>query len=281
MIELKISPQNPEQLEILLALFTEITVDGIREMESCFLAYTDKNSFESDEFQNRLNQIRDIVPFEINKEELPDINWNEAWEQNFDPVVVEDFLTIKADFHKITPTTIHTISINPKMSFGTGHHATTWMMVKALSLLDVNGYKVLDAGTGTGVLAILALKMGAGKLHAFDYDEWSYRNAIENFQLNGFEHMVELKEGSLDAVTASEFDLVLANINRNYLLSHTTELAQKLAPGGILVVSGFYEVDSKKLLNGFHKLNLVAQYLLRKDDWASIIFYKSPEYDPE
>ena len=151
-------------------------------------------------------------------------------------------------------------------------------MVKALSLLDVKG-SVLDAGTGTGILAILASKLGAESLTAFDNDEWSYRNALENFSLNGIDGQVDLLDGTLESVSGTDFDMILANINRNYLVSHTAELAQRLAPGGFLVVSGFYDVDSKKLLEPFHELHLVAQYLLRRDNWACIIFYKTPLYD--
>jgi len=276
MIEISVRPDKADQLEILMALFTQLPVEGIREMEGEFLAYASADAFNSTEFNAQLDTYRAMVPFELTLSDLPDINWNEAWEKHFDPVIIEDYLTIKADFHELEPETKHVIRINPKMSFGTGHHATTHMMVKALSLLDVDGQSVLDAGTGTGILAILALLEGAGKVSAFDYDEWSFRNAAENFALNGMEGKVRLTEGSLDSVEDAEFDIVLANINRNYLVEHTVELAEKLAPGGILVISGFYEVDSCKLLDPFHHLNLVAQYLLRREDWVSIILYKIP-----
>ncbi|MEZ5004667.1 MAG: 50S ribosomal protein L11 methyltransferase [Chitinophagales bacterium] len=268
-----IEPATEENIEILAALFSSFEVDGIEILENGLAVFLSDELFATGEFKSALEEWQSIQPFTYYWEELPNINWNKEWESHFDPVFVEDFLTIKADFHQIEPNTKYTITINPKMSFGTGHHATTWMMSKVMEQLNFKDKKILDAGSGTGVLAILAKVLGANDIIAFDNDPWCYENALENVQINDAS-TIQLIEGSLEAVKDEDFDIILANINRNFIVEHGHELIHKLNNDGLLVISGFLNQDVKLILDYFHKLNMVAQYLLTKDNWSCVILKK-------
>lgn len=270
MIRLNIQPQAGTDLEILSALFNSYNIDGIEMLEDSMLVYLTDEYFQDQEFKTALKDLNDIQPFEFTSEELPEINWNKEWESNFDPVFVDDFLTIKADFHNIEIKTKEVITINPKMSFGTGHHATTWMMSKAMSLLNHNDKKVMDAGSGTGVLAILASKLGAKEVVAFDNDPWCYENALENIEINSINN-IQLYEGSLEDIKEDKFDIILANINRNFLLAHGPQFQEKMNPNGLLMLSGFFYEESHLILDYFHSLGMVAQYLLHRDEWACVV----------
>lgn len=172
----------------------------------------------------------------------PPQNWNAVWESGFEPVVVEGFCTVRADFHPPATETPYEVVITPKMSFGTGHHATTRLMMEQLRDLPVRDSAVLDFGTGTGVLAILAEKLGAASVLALDNDAWSVENAAENLVTNGSAR-VAVRAGSLEEAYGQEFDLVLANINRHILLRYFPRFAALLRPGGRLVMSGLLLED--------------------------------------
>ncbi|MEZ5007436.1 MAG: 50S ribosomal protein L11 methyltransferase [Chitinophagales bacterium] len=264
---------SEENIDILSALIYSYEVDGIEVLENGLSVFLSEELFSSSDFKLSLEEWQTIQPFTYQWEELPNINWNKEWESNFDPVFVDDFLTIKAEFHNIPTSTKHTIIINPKMSFGTGHHATTWMVSKLMAQLDFKNKKVLDAGSGTGVLAILANVLGATDIVAFDNDPWCYENALENLEINGVTN-IKLIEGSLAEVDEADFDIILANINRNFILEHGNELANKLKNDSLLIVSGFLIQDVKLILDYFHNLSMVAQYLLTKGDWSCVILKK-------
>ena len=274
MIQLNIKPQSSDCIDLLAALFHTYSVNGIEIKESELDVFCEDQLVNSEEFKNAIQTWKRLHSFEVKQLEVPNINWNKEWESNFDPVIVEDILTIKADFHQIDVETTHLISINPKMSFGTGHHATTWMMVKAMSLLECESKSFLDAGTGTGILAILAHQKGAKQITAFDNDEWSYTNALENFSKNDTSDIC-LFEGSLENVKENEFDIVLANINRNFLLENASELRDKVSLNGFLIISGFLVDDCKKVINHFCELDLMAQYLQERDKWACLILKRT------
>jgi ribosomal protein L11 methyltransferase len=275
MLQIIIKPGESAHLELLAAVFSSTLMEGLQLTESELIAYAEPAEWADENIQKAIEAWQMQFPFEMEIRELPNINWNEEWEKHFEPVIIEDILTIKADFHVLEATTRHEINIQPKMSFGTGHHATTWMMVKALSLLDLTGRSVLDAGTGTGILAILAAKWNAGSVIGFDNDSWSYENAMENLDRNPVEGDVQFRQGSMEDIPESGFEIVLANINRNFLLEYADALTEKVSLRGYLIISGFYNVDSKGLLDRFEPLNLVAQYLQIKDSWACIVFQKS------
>jgi ribosomal protein L11 methyltransferase len=199
-------------------------------------------------------------------------NWNAVWESSFELVIVPGFCTVRAAFHAMNPETPHDIVITPKMSFGTGHHATTRLMIQAMRELAFPGQRVLDFGTGTGILAILAAQLGASMVLAIDNDEWSVDNARENIAANKTD-TVQIRQGSLEAVPATEqFDIILANINRHILLSHMPDMYGLLRTGGKLLLSGIFAVDEyaiteKAILSGFKKHSI-----MQEGDWIAMLF---------
>ena len=183
-------------------------------------------------------------------------------------MIVEDYVAVRADFHKPINNTKFEIVITPKMSFGTGHHATTYMMIELMQGIDFTNSSVLDFGTGTGILAILAEKSGAEKVNAIDNDDWSIANAEENFKKNACEKIV-LKKAE-DASSELKFDIILANINKNVILQNLNLLTDQLKQGGLLLLSGFLETDKNDILKGAKLLNLNMQKTLIRNNWIAI-----------
>lgn len=204
---------------------------------------------------------------------IPQQNWNATWEADFQPVVVEDYLTILAPFHDKTNRTGMLVEILPKMSFGTGHHQTTWMMSKALFEMGKMPKKVLDMGTGTGVLAIIAEKLGAEKILAVDIEDWSVENTIENAERNDC-HAITAACGDIDVIEAQQFDLILANINKNVLKAHIPTYRQLLDENGTLFLSGFFDSDVEELVDFCSQHGLTKRRVLNKDNWAAIELYR-------
>jgi ribosomal protein L11 methyltransferase len=200
-------------------------------------------------------------------------NWNATWEADFQPVVVEDYLTILAPFHEKTNRTGMLVEILPKMSFGTGHHQTTWMMSKALFEVGNMPKKVLDMGTGTGVLAIIAEKLGAEQILAVDIEDWSVENTIENAERNDC-HAITAVCGDIDVIEAQQFDLILANINKNVLKAHIPTYRQLLVDNGTLFLSGFFDSDVEELVDFCNQHGLTKRRVLNKDNWAAIELYR-------
>ena len=196
-------------------------------------------------------------------------NWNAVWEADFQPVYVEDYLTILAPFHDRSKAKGMIIEILPKMSFGTGHHQTTWMMSKALFELDVIPAEVLDMGTGTGVLAFIAEKLGAKHVVAVDIEDWSVENTIENAERNGCS-TIEAICGDVDVLKGRKFGLILANINKNVLKAHLPHYREMLSDGGRILLSGFFESDVDELVELAEKLGLKKGRVLTKEHWAAV-----------
>lgn len=251
-----------------ISLLFELGAEGVEEKETELLIY-----FPSEVIKNisLLEQVRNICGT-IEIAELPEINWNQAWESNFEPIFVDNFAQIRASFHDEKPNYKYNIIIDPKMSFGTGHHATTFQMIKAMSCLDFNEKTVFDCGSGTGILAILAEKMGAKHTIALDNDQWCFENCEENIILNQCTNTIPIC-GELNEIIES-FDIILANINRNFLLEHLNKLAQKLVNQGYLIISGFLTTEKKMLLDEALAHGLVADSYLNMDNWACILLKK-------
>ncbi|RXK48181.1 50S ribosomal protein L11 methyltransferase [Aquirufa rosea] len=238
---------SAELLDILLAELGEIGFDIFEDTEEGFFAYCPEALFHSDDFQEVIDRYQAIGKIEVEMNRIEKQNWNHVWESNYDPIRISNLLFIRASFHDSEPGYQMELVINPKMSFGTGHHETTSLMVETLFTLDVVGKSVLDAGTGTGILAFVAKKLGAETVKGFDVDEWSVENSIENGALNDLSS-IQFDLGTVRDQALVEYDVLLANINRNILLDEMAEYAKRIKPCGHLLLSGFYQEDVPLLL---------------------------------
>ncbi|MEL7117908.1 MAG: 50S ribosomal protein L11 methyltransferase [Bacteroidota bacterium] len=239
---------DPVTLEILLALLTDKDLfETYQELEGSFEAYI-LERIDQKEIQIELEQLQSSFSFEVEKSLMKAKNWNAKWEADFQPVVVSNFCSIRADFHPPIRNIKHDIVINPKMAFGTGHHETTYMMIEAMQQIDFHRKKVLDYGAGTGVLAILASKLGADPIDAVDIERPAYENAIDNNNINGVDN-VQVYLGTLDAILDKGYDVILANINRNVILKSLAPLKYKLRKGGVLLISGILLEDEQLILD--------------------------------
>lgn len=200
-----------------------------------------------------------------------DTNWNAVWESQFDPILLAGKCYIRAPFHERREDVEHEIVIMPKMSFGTGHHATTSLMLERIMELDLTGKTGLDMGSGTGVLAILAAMRGAARVDAIDIDRWAYENCLENIRMNGVEDRISVFEGDASLLTEpSKYDFILANINRNILLADMPGYVRALKPGGTILFSGFLEVDIPVIRRRTEELGLRPGVSMLKEGWALV-----------
>ena len=254
-----------EKMEVLIAMLSGIGYEGFEELGECLLAYIPENDFDADELASVSSGL--IVDFSITQ--VPEQNWNELWESNFEPGIVEDFCTVRAAFHQIPVTTPYEIIITPKMSFGTGHHATTQLVMKMMQGIDFKGKSVLDFGSGTGVLAILAEKLGASQVIAIDNDDWAVNNAIENVQVNGCTAVL-VKKASVSDIEGDIFDVILANINRHILIENMLVMEQKLKVGGVLVMSGLLSGDGDIIASSASIASLIIDNQLDMNGWIAL-----------
>lgn len=270
-LNIKLSPRTP-WAEIIVAHLAELGFDSFVDTEEGVQAYIPKNDY-SDNLVDLGDILTDEVEFELIENLIPHQNWNAVWESDFHPVEVEEYLTIVAPFHDKSDKKGMIVEIQPQMSFGTGHHQTTWLMSKALFELENVPNKVLDMGTGTGVLAIVAEKLGATELLAIDIEDWSAENAIENAKRNLCEK-INVYCGDVDLINGKKFDLIIANINKNVLKSHMKEYVDVLEHEGILLLSGFFETDVEEMSNFVEGYGLKLEKVLTKETWAGLKFKK-------
>ena len=201
-------------------------------------------------------------------------NWNEEWEKNYDPIEVEGKCRVRAIFHEADPTFPMELIINPRMSFGTGHHSTTYLMMKHQFEIDHVGKRVLDAGCGTAILAVLAEKLGAHEVLAYDNNSWTIENAPENLELNKCKS-VTIQEGTISTIDIhGKYDIILANINKNVLLDEMEEYTSYLVDGGVLMLSGFYENDENDIANRAESLGLNLVKTGHRNHWSAMLFKK-------
>jgi len=243
----KIETTEDYQQDLLINALGEIGFDTFEEVDGGFKAYVPTKEFDLEKLEDQLADFRDMFSFGYEVSLVPHKNWNALWEHNFEPITVKNQLFVRATFHQPRPDFPFEIVIDPKMAFGTGHHQTTSMMLELLLENKVAGKKVLDMGCGTGILAIMASKLGAGPVTAIDYDPVCYESTIENARLNHIENITALC-GSKETIPDEQFDIVLANINRNILLDQLADYARVLKPGGELYLSGFYEVPDLSII---------------------------------
>ncbi len=259
-------------VEIMIAELGARGFESFVENEKGLSAYIQKNEWH----ENILDDIfiLDSEDFEISytSSEIEQVNWNIEWEKNFPPIVVDDTCSVVAPFHDKIDTE-YQIIIEPKMSFGTGHHATTHMMIQHLLKLDLKGKKTLDMGCGTGVLAILAEMRGATPIDAIDIDNWCYINSKENIERNNC-NAITVFEGDSSLLIDRSYDLIIANINRNILINDTPTYADCLRSNGELLLSGFYLEDLEIIKEACISKGLIYKSHLIKDNWVAAYFVK-------
>jgi ribosomal protein L11 methyltransferase len=226
-------------------------------------AYFSENDFDS----GAIKKILEGYDYELT--DIEERNWNKVWETNFDPVRVEDFCLVRAEFHEPSDSVEYEIIITPKMSFGTGHHATTYMMMMQMREMDFQNKSVFDFGTGTGLLAILAERLGAESVVAIDVDDWSIENAKENLDRNGCQK-IAVSKSSL--VPDQIFDIILANINRNVILDNVQSIVRSTKPGGHVLLSGLLETDETEIVEAAKKEGLQLKKQLLRNGWISLLF---------
>lgn len=267
-----ITPKDPWS-DIVIAQLSEQGFDSFVMTDSGFLAYANATiDVDSVIAQTALAQS-DEITVNVERKIIPLQNWNASWEANFSPVYIEEYASIMAPFHDKSEAKGMLVEIQPQMSFGTGHHQTTWMMVKALFELEVMPANVLDMGSGTGVLAIVAEKLGAKRILAIDIEDWSTENAIENAERNGCSHITCVC-GDIDKLGDEQFGLIVANINKNVLKAHMQTYANALIPDGILLLSGFFSSDVDELVRFAGNYGLKMVKVFERDEWAGIQLQK-------
>lgn len=265
-----VNPPQPGS-EILMAMIADSGFDSFDYTEDGFTAYIP----EEQASQVNLGALAfDDFTYSYSIEKIEAANWNAEWEKNFDPVKVDGLLVIRAPFHEQDASVKLNIVIMPKMSFGTGHHQTTRLMCRELFGLELSGRRVLDMGCGTGVLAILAKKLGAGNVLGIDIDEWSVENSIENCAVNECSDIV-IKKGDVRLLNDEQpFDMILANINKNILKADVLHYAARLVSGGRLLLSGFFTTDVEELKAVAEQQGLTYAALRQENEWAMLSLIK-------
>jgi ribosomal protein L11 methyltransferase len=263
------------QRDLLINDLADIGFNTFEDTAKGFSAFIDQASYLRSALEEVLLPYEDELNFSYEVTEIKGENWNEAWEKNFEPLVISNQCYVRATFHPAQPQYPFEIVIDPKMAFGTGHHQTTTMMMEYILTLDFTGKTVLDMGCGTGILAFLAAKKGASSLTAIDYDQVCYESTVENASLNEISN-IEIICGGKEAIPAQSFDIILANINRNILLDQIPVYAKVLDTGGEIIFSGFYESpDLSMIKEACAAVNI--HYLDHKkiDDWVAARFLKN------
>ncbi len=261
--------------EILMAEIAEAGFDTFMETDTGFEAFAEEEKADRNLVDEIQEKYRHVKPLLFLYERVEKKNWNEEWEKNVDPIIVDDQVLVRAAFHQLNRTFPIEIIITPKMSFGTGHHQTTHLMLSNQLKIDQRGKRVMDAGCGTAILAIMAAKQGAREVQAFDIDDWSVINGRENVDVNEVAAQVHVQQGSIqDMKFSAPFDIVLANINKNVLLAEMEQYARHLLPGGHLLISGFYTRDISDLEAQASLFGLRKRSESERETWAAVLLQK-------
>ena len=262
-----VSPKEPAS-EILIAELGEAGFESFVETDTGFIAYIRKEDHSGSilEAINILKNNAFAITYSI--EEIEQVNWNSEWEKNFEPIQVDETVSIRAPFHQKTNLP-YEIIIEPKMSFGTGHHETTYMMVQHLMDMNLKSKKVLDMGSGTAVLAIFAEMKGALAIDAIDIDSWCYENAVENCERNNCEK-IKVYQGDASLLVNKRYDVIIANINRNILLQDMERYAACLEGDGMLLLSGFYKEDIPIIDAEASKFKFKIDSIIERNNWVAL-----------
>jgi ribosomal protein L11 methyltransferase len=266
----KIIPFTEESGDILLSILIDMGYEGFENLENEILAYIPEDLYNKENLNEicfSINQKHVII--EHYSEILEEKNWNKIWEENFQPVVIKDKCLIYAGFHKLERDFTHKILIDPKMSFGTGHHETTRLVIESMLEINFENKEVLDMGCGTGILAILASQKGANRILAIDNDKWAYENTVENIKNNNVKN-IEILHGDAALLGNQTFGIIIANINRNILLDDINKYSMVLEPEGLLLLSGFYSEDIEAIKAEAKKNNLVYEKHFELKNWVCL-----------
>jgi len=273
--ELHLNKLPAEYVDILIAELTLIDYEGFQELDTEIKAYIESSKYNSAHIEALLSKY-DLSESSYSISVLPEVNWNKEWESNYDPVIIDEKVIIKASFHEIAnlekyPYVIH---LDPKMSFGTGHHETTTMMIKEMSRLDIEGKIVLDFGTGTGVLAIMAHLLKAHRIEAVDHEDWAVENAIENCAKNNCSDIL-IKKADADYMQNKVFDFILANVNRRVILDNLHSFSESLKSGGNILFSGILVDDLENVIEQCRLHNLQLESSMKMNKWALLSLIKN------
>lgn len=258
---------SEDESGLYMALLGDMGFESFREEGRDLFGYITVGDYADN--RDEIEDYLSAVPLSVAKKEMVKENWNALWESNFEPIIVNDKCVVRAPFHPTSGVEIE-IVIMPKMSFGTGHHQTTRLMMEAILGGDVSGKKCLDMGCGTAVLAILAAMRGAEGVDAIDIDEWAYENGLENVADNGVAEVVNLFCGDAELLKEQRYDVIFANINRNILLRDMERYVSVLNDGGELYMSGFLEEDVDVLLEEASRQGLCKMEVARKEKWCML-----------
>ncbi|KAA9325385.1 50S ribosomal protein L11 methyltransferase [Adhaeribacter soli] len=272
---IEVAIQAPEDFtDILTAELSEVGYDTFLDTDKGFNAYITEDIFNENELKEVVEKYAGMAPISYETSKIVKQNWNEEWEKNFEPLIIGNDVSVRASFHPKPENVTYDIVINPKMTFGTGHHETTTLMIENQLTVDHSGKRVLDMGTGTGILAIMACKLGAKEVVGVEIEDWSVENARENAEANDCP-AITVHFGDVKVVENDEpYDIVLANINRNVLLADMQAYTKLLKAGGPLVLSGFYTEDLPVLQDEAKNCGLIFESHRTKNNWVSAIFRK-------
>lgn len=274
-IELCISVE-PKDLgtDLLIAQLSDLGFESFVDTDTGFSAFIKEEQYADDQVNALFSDYSELLQISKSAKVIPQQNWNKEWESSFQPIEVDGKCYIRAPFHEAKKGFIYDIIIEPKMSFGTGHHHTTQLMIQKLMKLDVKNKSLLDMGCGTGVLAILAAMVGANPITAIDIDDWSYENTVENLQKNNI-NKAFVHKGNAQLIVGKLFYTILANINKNVLLADMPTYVKSLEKGGNLVLSGFFETDASEIKTKATELGLKFEEMVVNDQWTMIHFIKT------
>jgi ribosomal protein L11 methyltransferase len=269
-ISVRVEPKEPGS-DILIAQLSELGFESFVETDEGFLAYVQEEDFSVEEIEFTFGDYIDIFKIEFSSKLIPKQNWNKEWESNFQPIEVDSKCYIRAPFHEKKEGFLFDVIIEPKMSFGTGHHDTTQLMIRILMLLNVKNKSLLDMGCGTGVLAIVSSMLGADPILAIDIDDWSYENTVENLTKNNINNVL-VNKGDAQLLEGKKFHAILANINKNVLLTDMLIYKNALKENGDIVLSGFFETDINELKAQAENLGLKYEGRYVSNQWAALHF---------
>ncbi len=273
-VQFSIQPYSSDVAEILIANLAQTQFESFVEENDFLMAYVPKLNFNPESIKECIASLSDqSITISFSYKIIPQKNWNEVWESNFSPIIIENLCRIRAPFHPVEYGCNLELVIEPKMAFGTGHHQTTRLMARELFSINLKDKSVLDMGCGTGILAIIAEKLGAQMVVAIDNDEWAYTNTLENAEKNGC-HRIQVQLGDANRIGSPLFNVILANINLNILIADMKAYYKSMLSGGLILFSGILVDDVYTLRTTAEKEGF--QFISSKfcDNWAMVIFSK-------